>query len=73
MATKLEYNYYKRLEPKTKLRYKEKIDLISNCDPYTIKKDEMMREIENFPSIILYCQLFPVCTESPHQGRIEGI
>ena len=39
------------LEPKAKLRYKEKIDLSSNCDPYTIKKDEMMTEIENFPSI----------------------
>ena len=51
MATRGERDYYKGLEPKTKLSYKEKIDLIFNCDPYTIKKDEMMTEIENFPSI----------------------
>ena len=51
MATRGKSDYYKGLEPKTKLRYKEKIDLIFNCDPYTIKKDEMMTEIENFPSI----------------------
>ena len=51
MKTKEESHYYTGLELKTKLRYKEKIDLISNCDPYTIKKDEMMTEIENFPSI----------------------
>ena len=51
MATRGESDYYQRLEPKTKLKYKEKIDLIFNCDPYTIKKDEMMTEIENFPSI----------------------
>ena len=51
MKTKEESDYYTGLELKTKLRYKEKIDLISNCDPYTIKKDEMMTEIENFPSI----------------------
>ena len=44
-------DYYTGLEPKTKLRYKEKIDLISSCDPYTIKKNEMMTGIENFPSI----------------------
>ena len=53
MATRGESDYYKGLEPKTKLRYKEKIDLIFNCDPYTIKKDEMMTEIENFPSITI--------------------
>ena len=46
-----ESNYYTGLETKTKLRYKEKTDLISNCDPYTIKKDEMMTGMENFPSI----------------------
>ena len=44
-------DYYTGLEPKTKLRYKEKIDIFSSCDPYTIKKDEMMIGIENFPSI----------------------
>ena len=51
MATKGESDYYTGLETKTKLRYTEKIDLISNCDPYPIKRDEMMTGIENFPSI----------------------
>ena len=51
MTTKGESDYYTGLEPKTKLRYKEKIDLIPSCDFYTIKKDEMMTGIENFPSI----------------------
>ena len=51
MTTKGESDYYTGLEPKTKRIYKEKIDLISNCDPCTIKKDEMMTEIGNFPRI----------------------
>ena len=51
MTKKGESDYYTGLEPKTKFRYKEKIDLISSCDPYTIKKDEMMTGIEKFPSI----------------------
>ena len=42
---------YTGLEPKTKLRYREKVDLIFRCDTYTIKKDEMMTGMENFPSI----------------------
>ena len=51
MTTKGESDYYTGLEPKTKLRYREKNYLISNCDPYTVKKDEIMTEIENFPII----------------------
>ena len=51
MATNGGKEYYKGIEPKTKHRYKEKIDLISNCDPYTIKEDKMVIERENFPSI----------------------
>ena len=51
MVTRGESDYYKGLEPKTKLRYKENINIICNCDPYTINKDEMITEIENFPSI----------------------
>ena len=43
--------WHTRLEPKTKLRYKEKIDLISICDPFTIKEDEIITGIENFPNI----------------------
>ena len=51
MATKGESNYYTALETKTKRRYTEKIDLFSNCDPYPIKRDEMMTGIGNFSSI----------------------
>ena len=51
MTTNGGKEYYKGIEPKTKHRYKEKIDLISNCDPYTIKEDKMVIERENFTSI----------------------
>ena len=51
MTTKRVSNYYTGLVPKTRLRYKEKIDLISNCDPYTIRKNEMITGIENFHGI----------------------
>ena len=51
MTTNGGNDYYKGIERKTKHRYKEKIDLISNCDPYTIKEEKMVIEIENFPSI----------------------
>ena len=51
MTTKGESDYYTGLEPKAKLRYKKKIDLISSCDLYTIRKDEMMTGIEKFRGI----------------------
>ena len=42
--------FYK-LEPKVKARYQEKIAIIENQDPYTIKKSELSKDVSFLPSL----------------------
>ena len=51
MAGQQESVYFKGLENNSKARYKEKINLLGGCDPYDIKKDQMVVNIDKFPSV----------------------
>ena len=44
LQLRLSDEFYK-LEPKVKARYQEKIAIIENQDPYTIKKSEFSKDV----------------------------
>ena len=44
-------SYYSTLDPPSRKRYNEKIELIENKDPYTLSENEFSVDFDNFPSI----------------------
>ena len=47
----VESEYLKSLDNKTAQRYKEKIGIINNLDPYTLKRKELNENIELYPAV----------------------
>ena len=48
---KLKSIFFSKLGLKSKERYKEKIKLIENVDPYTLQKDAFTENIDYFPKV----------------------
>ena len=48
---KLESTYFSKLDLKAKERYKVKIKLIENVDPYTLQKEAFTENIDCFPKV----------------------
>ena len=48
---KLKSTFFSKLGLKSKERYKEKIKLIENVDPYTLQKDAFTKNIDYFPKV----------------------
>ena len=48
----VESDYLKSLDSKTAPRYKEKIGIINNLDPYTLKRKELNENIEIYPAVM---------------------
>ena len=48
---KPESTYFSKLDLKAKERYKEKIKLIENVDPYTLQKEAFTENIDCFPKV----------------------
>ena len=58
--------YYQSLDQVSQQRYKEKISLIDEKDPYLIENDKWTMDVALFPPVTYpYVFAYPIHTESP--------